>query len=206
MHIDFQADDGTGRCSLIARPEHADRALPVGRLLLDAAPLTIDHDRVAVAGALLFAEHCGGELSFAAPVSEGVADALYTSTRQRVTASELGPQTATQPSPTQATLLSVDVAESLGDATPGIDRTLLRLLPGERFQGALYGVKESVIASNAWLLCTYIDPVRVRLAAGVLFAHDLLAQGIEIGDAAGGPHAVPAGAQQLCAAVGLDLC
>lgn len=209
MHIDFQTDDGTGRCSLAARSEATDRALPVAALLLDAAPLTIDPDRVAVAGAILFADHSGGELSVSQPISEAVADAVYTSMGLRVThavaSAERGPQPASPAPPTQATTLSVDASTSLGDPTPGIDRTRLRLVPGERFQGALYGVKEAVIASNAWLLATYLDPARVHLAAGILFAHDFLARGIEIDEALGTSAAMPAGAQQLCAAVGLDL-
>ena len=70
-------------------------------------------------------------------------------------------------------------------------------MPGERFQGALYGVKEAVIASNAWLLATYLDPARVHLAAGILFAHDFLAQGIEIDGAPGTSATMPAGAAAL---------
>lgn len=209
MHIDFQTDDGTGRCSLAARPGPADRPLPVTALLLDAAPLTIDPDRVAVAGAVLFGDHSGGELSFAQPISEAVADALYSGMGHRVThavaSAAQGPEPTSPAPPTQATTLSVDASTGLGDPTPGIDRTRLCLVPGERFQGALYGVKEAVIASNAWLLATYLDPARVHLAAGILFAHDFLAQGIEIDGALGTSAAMSAEVQQLCAAVGLEL-
>lgn len=209
MHIDFQTDDGTGRCSLAARPGPADSPLPVTVLLLDAAPLTIDPDRVAVAGAILFADHSGGELTFAQPISEAVADAVYTAMGLRVThavaSAAQGPQPASSAPHTQATTLSVDASTSLDDPTPGIDRTRLRLVPGERFQGALYGVKEAMIASNAWLLATYLDPARVHLAAGILFAHDFLAQSIEIDGALGTSAPIPAEVQQLCAAVGLDL-
>lgn len=211
MHIEFVRDDGTGRAMLRAHGRAEDRALPVDSLILDAGPTILDSDRVALAGALLFGGFAAGDISFGTQVSVGAADALRAVTGRRVTSEvsgrmlESAGSESTAQEPPQVTALHVSLATGLRDRAPGVDRTRLGLVPGERCQGALFGIKEAVIASNAWLVARFVDPVAVLLAAGLLFSHDLLARTIVIEHPDGSPAPVAPSARELCAAVGIEV-
>lgn len=211
MRIDFLPDDGTGRAVLQAIPELGDRTPPVDSLILDAAPTEWGADLAAAAGTLLFADFARGDLTFAADISHELTEAIYEATGRRVISPTVRPQSAPvdaaamPDTPLRVTTLTVSLARSVPASTPAVDRALLALVPGERFQGALYGIKEAVIASNAWYLATAVDPTSVLQAVGILFSRDLLAGEVraELADGtAGQPSPL---AQQLAAAVGLTL-
>lgn len=211
MHIEFLRDDGTGRAVLRAQQESGDLALPIDSLIFDASPGVLDGDRVAVAGTLLFAGVDAGSISFNKAVSPEVASAIHSATGHSV-GSKISTRKLEGPhgekiaeAPLQMTTLDVSFSTWIPENTPGVDRTHLGLVPGERLQGALYGVKESVVSSNAWLVASYINPYRVLLAAGLLFSHDLLAQRIEPDVPEDGATGPASSAQELCSAVGIDI-
>lgn len=211
MYIDF-LPDGTGRTVLRAHRGAADQPLPVSELVFDTPPATADPDRIAVAGALVFAGFAERSLGFAKPISAEVAEAITAETglvidsevlrkRERDADSVEQEERARRP---RVTTLSVSLGlQSIG-TTPGIDCTRLALVPGERYSGALFGVKEMLIGSNAWLLATYLEPSVVMTASGVLFADDLFAGtiAVERGESAAWP---TARARGLCESIGLAL-
>lgn len=207
MQIQLLPDDGTGRTALLATPDPGDRPMPVDQLLLDAPPRTLDHDCAAVAATVLFAPYAQSEISFGKKISAGLAEAIHVATGLTVTskfADKLRSDDEAS-SPLQVTTLTVNLNGALAKSTPGVDQTRLSLVPGERFQGALFGVKEAVIASNAWYLARVIDPHRVQLAAGLLFARDLLAQHVRTTSEEAEAWAVPEEVATLCAALGIGV-
>ena len=211
MRIDFLPDDGTGRATLRAAPELGDRTPPVDSLLLDAAPAQWDVDLAAAAGTLLFARYAGDHLTFPTTISHNLAEVIYEATGRQVISPTIRPQIAQVDAdpgtgaPLRVTRLTVSLAPRLPATTPPVDHARLAMVPGERFQGALYGVKEAVVASNAWYLATAVDPTAVLQAAGILFSRDLLASEIvaELSDGTTGHSTVLA--KRLGAAVGLEL-
>lgn len=207
MQIQLLTDDGTGRTALLAAPDPGDRPVPVDQLLLDAAPRMLDHDCTAVAATVLFAPYAQSEIGFGKTISASIAEAIHDATGLTITSkvAERPRSDDAVSAPLQVTTLAVSLDGGLADSTPGVDRTQLRLVPGERFQGALFGVKEAVIASNAWYLARVIDPHRVQLAAGLLFARDLLAQHVRTTSEEAEAWAVPEEVATLCAALGIGV-
>lgn len=205
MQIHFLPDDGTGRTALRAHAEAGDRPLRADQLLLDAAPRTVDHDLVAAAATVLFAPNAGTEIGFGDEISAPLASAIQDATGLAVASKVVEPSTddSAETGPLQVTTLAVSLGGLLEVLTPGVDRTRLQLVPGERFHGALFGVKESIIASNAWYLGQVMDPRRVQLAVGLLFARDLLAKEIETSGEGAEPWDVPAPVRTLCEALGI---
>lgn len=206
MHIEFDWPDDTGRTLLRAIREDGDQALPVDSLIFDTGPVAVNHDQVAIAGVLLFGALADRTVRFANEISVAAADAIRSATGLEVssTVSDV-PSTPEQGDPLRVTTLSVGLAGTLAPFTPEIDRTRLELIPGSRFQGALFGIKEAVIASNAWFVSTRIDPASVLAAAGVLFSQDLLAKEVTVSTADESPIAPTASDQALCSAIGLGL-
>lgn len=211
MHIEFQRDDGTGRTVVQAKPSADDSPLAVDRLILDAAPRTVHHDRLAVAGTILFGAHAATGISFSKKVSHEFAELLHSTFDLEVTSKVLEPNRIApgsdyeQADPLRVTTLTASLVTGFPECTPGVDQTRLGLVPGERFQGALYGIKEAIIASNAWLLAEVFDPASVLLATGVIYAEDFLARELraELGDGSAGRPTE--GTRQLCSVIGLDL-
>lgn len=209
MRIEYLQNDSADRAVLRAERSAEDRALPVDTLIFDAAPAHLSSDQIAVAGVLLFAEFAERDIAFSAPITVELQRAIADATGLAVVSTVLPlveASDAKEPDarPPSVTTMTVTFGAPLCDTTPRVDRTRLDLVPGERFQGALYGVKELVVASNAWYVATAIDPRAVLAAAGVLFAGDLLAKEIVLGDAAQRLWPTP-GARALCEAVGLTL-
>lgn len=73
--------------------------------------------------------------------------------------------------------LLVSSGGSISESTPGRDETVLKLVPSARFYGALKGVKESIIASNAWM---FGDSALAQLCLGILFADEFMARSISV--------------------------
>lgn len=177
MKIDFLSDDGRGRTALIARTETGDAVPAVDCLLMDAAPLEIDYDRVALAACLIF----GGssdKLEFGWPVSPRLAGAISSSIGCRV--SSLIVERDDMVEAIQATRLQVTLSLTIPSGTPPRDCTRLTIVPSERFYGSLHGVKEAIVGSNAWLLTDYVSEAYVMAAVGALYSRDFLASAVEI--------------------------
>lgn len=211
MHIEFLLDDGTGRAVLRAERGPGDRDLPVDSLIFDTAPATFDSDRVAAAGVMLFGEYAGEELSFGKKVSPELGDQITEVTGCTITSKTSGrviEALGTKTSPgeiLQTTTLHVSLATGFGDRTPPVDRTRLGLVPGERFHGALHGIKESLIASNAWMLASCFTPTPVLIASALLYSHDLLAKDV-VAELDGGTRGRPSSVvETLCGAVGIGV-
>lgn len=211
MHIDFLQDDGVGRTVLEAVRGADDRALAVDRLILDAPPRSLGQDRLAVAGVLLFGDRAESQISFPGEISYELAEVVQEICGLRVNSEVARPKGASEQSgdeqeaPLQVTTLTVGQVTGFSERTPEVDETRLGLVPGERFQGALFGIKEAIIPSNAWLFTSVTDPAAVLLAAGLLYSEDFLARAlrVELADSSAGT--VPEAARKLCAAVGLDV-
>lgn len=180
MQISFLPDDGTGRAVLRAVPDTGDTHPPVDALIIDAAPRERDADLVAAAGTLLFSRYAGSSLEFTAPISADLATAIQEGTglsiRSLVDRATDHAPTLEEITAPQVTDLEISFAGPVPQATPSVDLARLGLIPGERFQGALFGVKEALIASNAWYLASVVDPVDVQHAAGFLFSREFLSR------------------------------
>lgn len=211
MLIEYVQDDGAGRTALVAVRGEGDRALAVDRLLFDAPPRSVDPDRLAVAALLLFGDRAGSEISFPEEISYELADAVRELSGLNVTSEVARPEGAVVESGAapdarlQVTTLTAGMATGFSARTPEVDETRLGLVPGERFQGALFGIKEAIIPSNAWLVANTADPVSVLLAAGLVFSEDFLARALRAEMADGSTGTVPTAARQLIAAVGLEV-
>lgn len=186
MHFEFMPDDGTGRTVLRALPDPSDETPRVDSLVLDACPTRHDADLVAAAATLLYSRFATETLSFPSPIPQPLADAIHNATGLQVgsaiTPAEPEPLEEQDAGNPQVTTLEVSLTSEVPPRTPGVDRTRLCLVAGDRFQGALHGVKESLIASNAWYLASTVEPSDVRYAVGLLFSRDFLAREVVAGD------------------------
>lgn len=176
MKIEFVPDDGRGRSALIAKTQTDDGSLAVDCLLMDAAPIEIDYDRIAVAACLIFGDG-SNSIEFDWPVSLRLAEAIASSGPRVTSEIELGDGAEVS---IQATHLQVELGFQVHSKTPSTDCARLSLVPGERFQGSLHGVKESIIGSNAWLLAEYVASAKVLAGIGALYSRDFLASTVEV--------------------------
>ena len=158
---------------------------------------------------LLFGGQTASEISFPRKISHELAVAVNAAYGLRTTSEVVEPIRAAAgsdvapESPLQVTTLTVGPVTQLSERTPGVDHARLGLVRGERFQGALFGIKEAIISSNAWLLAGVFDPTDVMLAVGVIYSEDFLARELLVeleGDATADASTA---AKQLCSAVGL---
>lgn len=206
MHIQFDTQDATGRTRLRAVREADDRALPVDQLIFDTAPGALTDDRIAIAGALAFGSYAADEIAFPSVISAAAADAIRSTTGLRIS-SDVARMSGDggDDGPLQATLLTVTIGSSLPISTPSVDHARLNLIEDSRYNGALYGVKEAVIASNVWYAVQRLDAASVLAAAGVLFAQDLLARELCLEIPSGAADGLSDRDRTLCAAIGLEL-
>lgn len=109
---------------------------------------------------------------------------------------------AEEGSPIRATTLEIRFGEDLAIATPGRDITRLTLVPSERYSGVLWGVKEAVVASNAWLHLQDRPQAFVAAAAGVLYADEFMGKTISLPSASPNDQIV---ISRLCELVGLEV-
>ena len=205
MHIQFIPQDDAGRAVLQAVRDDEDPPLPLDSLVFDAAPLTLTPDLVAVAGALLFADHAHSRLTF-----DGTVSAATTTAISRVTGLEVSPPASlTAPRDSaddeiRATTLDLGLSDSLPPRAPAGDRASRLRVSASRFHGALFGVKEAVIASNAEFMATRFRRESVLAAAGVLYSKDFLACAIDVSGGVDGGK-VSSSDVELCAAIEISL-
>lgn len=209
MHLEFFADDGTGRTVLQASPTQGDMTPRVDSLILDGSPLDWSIDHAAASATLLFARFTSETLSFSEPVGRPIYHAIREATGLAVdfdtSGSSMHTEHSVDPDWAQVTTLEVSLVDTISPRTPLVDCTRLGLIPGERFQGALYGVKEAMVASNAWYLTSAIDPADVLCAAGFLYSRDFLAQAIKVSTPDGTLARPSELARTLAAALGLSI-
>lgn len=213
MHIDYLRDDGTGRAVVHATQGADDAALAIDQLILDVPPRGVHDDRMAVAAMLLFGGRAASEISFPRKISQELAETVNAVYGVRTISKVAKPKRAAldaEPeadadAPLQVTTLTVGPVTGFAERTPGVDRARLGLVPGERFQGALFGIKEAIVSSNAWLLADVFDPTDVMLAVGVIYSEDFLARELQVELEGDSEARASEGARQLCAAVGLGV-
>ena len=179
MHITFQETNSSQRAALSVHMEPEESIPNLSTLLFDISPSGVGSLQTAVAAALLFGSGAlsrfkvDGELRHSEV--ERISEILGIPVESDSIISENTITNTDQKEPLRVTSLEVSLEENLVSSTPGRDETKLILVSGERYFGGLLGIKEAVVASNAWLHATYVDPVRIIAATGVLFANEFLA-------------------------------
>lgn len=205
MHIIFQHADGAARAALSAQVESDEANLNLAGLLFDVSPSSVSATQTAVAGALLYGSDALNRLKVDGEMLEKeVAELTHIIglpvDADSIISTDTSSESA-QDAPLRVTSLRVSLGEALSLSTPGRDETRLTLVSSERYYGGLLGIKEAVVASNAWLHATYADPVRVMAAAGVLFANDFLAEGLVLPDVSSKERDI---ITRLCRVAGLE--
>lgn len=205
MHIMFQQADGAARTALSVEVETGEVSPELASLLFDVSPSSVSATQTAVAGALLYGAGAlkrlkvNGEMldTAVAELSQVIGFPVESDSVTSIDNSSVGQLDSLL----KVTSLRVSLGLDLAHETPGRDETSLTLIPSERFYGGLLGIKEAVVASNAWLHATYVDPARVMAAAGVLFANDFLAEGLTLPDVSGEEKDI---ISRLCRIAGLE--
>lgn len=209
MHIEFLREDEAGRTTIRAHHGSDDLPLRVNTITYDVVPALVDDDRACVAGALAFLDNANHELSFDRPVTKNVADTIYQSTGRKVI-SEITPQVSLEeqggnartPSAIQATSLNVSFGSSFPDNTPNVDESRLSFVQSQRYEGALIGIKEMIVASNAWYVASFGNPKTIMLASALLFANDLYVKEVRL-DQSDATFELPDWAYRLSESVGV---
>lgn len=180
-----------GRSGILAIAEGEDTQPPVDTFYLDYIVESVDHDRLAVAAALVFGAYAGDRLSFENPISAGVARAIEVFLGERMIRVE--PVCYVENSSLHGDSIIV-LDHSGAHATPvnklGRQRHIgVSILPTESSSGGLLTMDTLSVASNAWLHAR-LHPAgfaedRSSVAAGVLLSADLSAAGIALCQSAG---------------------
>lgn len=164
MKITLGIDDAAGQVTLAATPGVYDGRLPVPRLWIDGRLRFKNADRLCIAQALLFMGYMGGPVTFSAPCSTAVANALR---------GFLAPRTI----PIQSVTLESRNAPvggrtaSLSEAST--DEFAVRLAPEGRFR-TVFDAEQAVFASNLRTLRRETEgDLLLVLALAIMFAEDL---------------------------------
>lgn len=141
-------------------------------LMVDVEPLNLNPHLVVAAG-LLWAPHTVIQFGFKDRLSEEVVHRWERELSVKIDAQ----LTRTAYTRSGNTDLSIVSGTNLSANTPGRDQTSIHVLPSERFYGSMKGVKESIIASNAWI---FDNAALAKLCLGILFADEFLARSISV--------------------------
>ncbi len=182
-------DESTGRCGIsISEIERLDAPPVVPDFWLDARPITLNNDRLAIASALIFGPSSLGHFQLPSPASAVTAECIVELAKpgfRSVEPIDWGPKPIpeggstlriSEPEPDNRTLKLV--------GSDSINVINFQLLRTSRFAGTLMGMGSAAVASNAWLFNrgSEQDPIAAEslLAAAVLFAEDLGCNTIEL--------------------------
>ena len=169
-HIKFDAIAQTARYGLSVRGDESDITKPP--LMVDVPPVGLNPHLVVAAGLLWKASAVSG-IEFDGALSTDVAEEW-----EKNLGVELEGSTSDKKYSRAAnTDLSVSLNGLIAETTPGRDQTHLRVVPSARFYGALKGIKESIIASNAWM---FRESGLAQLCLGILFADEFMARSISV--------------------------
>ncbi len=185
MKIEWVAEQ-SGRSGLrVAEVHRYDGHPPITEFWMDAAPLSLSQDRLAVASTLVWAPWVAGEFQFPKQVGAETATSIiaYCEPTWVVPAPiDYGPK----PIPDGLGRIAIDLSCDLGTSpaafAPGNGTEVrMTVLGSDSFAGSLSSLGRFVVASNAFLLSELSGhPGAAYLAAGVLFAEDLVANSIEL--------------------------
>ncbi|WP_146113400.1 MULTISPECIES: hypothetical protein [unclassified Arthrobacter] len=173
---------GSGGFNLLAVREDQELAPKLESLSFDATPVGLTPLKVLVAGALLFGNREMDRIETIGEVPKGTVERVQSLLGIGINPTmgqNLGSVESDESDTTiKATTLKINLEGSFTANTPGRDVTTLSLIPSERCSGVLWGVKEAIVASNAWLHEKYDSRSRLVAAVGVLFAEEFLAEAI----------------------------
>lgn len=169
-HIKFHGISQTARYGLSVGGDEGDVTKPP--LMVDVPPIDLNPHLVVAAG-LLWEAPAVSEIEFDGALSIDVAEEWERSLGVKLEGS-ISKKEYIRAANTD---LSVSSNGLIADATPGRDQTHLKVVPSARFYGTLKGIKESIIASNAWM---FRDLGLAQLCLGILFADEFMARSISV--------------------------
>lgn len=206
MLITNVSAEGTNGFKLLAIPEGEEPIPKLEAIMFDAIPADLSPLKTLIAGSLLFGNrgleriNVNGEVSTA--FVEQVQSLLGIGKNARAEMN-VEPEVVDEfNDKIRATMLKINLRGAFPEGTPERDVTSLTLIPSERYSGVLWGIKEAIVASNAWLHEKHSSPAHVAAAAGVLFAGEFLAKSIFIPPTSANEALV---IRNLCKLVGIDV-
>lgn len=168
--IKFDAIAQTARYGLSVKSDGSDVIKPP--LMVDAPPVNVNPHLVVAAG-LLWETSVVSAIEFDGALSIEVAEQWESSLGIKLDGS-ISKKDYIRAANTD---LSVSSDGLIAETTPGRDQTHLKVVPSARFYGALKGIKESIIASNAWM---FRESAIAQLCLGILFADEFMARSISV--------------------------
>lgn len=168
--IKFDAIAQTARYGLSVKGDGNDVIKPP--LMVDAPPVNVNPHLVVAAG-LLWETSVVSTIEFDGALSIEVAEKWESSLGIKLDGS-ISKKEYIRAANTD---LSVSSDGLIAETTPGRDQTHLKVVPSARFYGALKGIKESIIASNAWM---FRESAIAQLCLGILFADEFMARSISV--------------------------
>ncbi|MHA6967378.1 hypothetical protein ACX5K5_06740 [Glutamicibacter bergerei] len=173
---------GTNGFELLAVSEGEELVPKLESLMFDAAPTDLSPLKTLIAGALLFGNRRLERIQVNGEVSNIFVEQVQTLVGIGKSANpelDLAPEVADEfDTKIRATTLKINLQAAFANVTPERDVTNLTLIPSERYSGVLWGIKEAIVASNAWLHEKHSSSAQVAAAVGVLFADEFLARSI----------------------------
>lgn len=169
--IEFDAIAQTARYGLSVKGDGSDVIKPP--LMVDVPPVNVNPHLVVAAG-LLWETSVASAIEFDGALSIEVAEQWESALGIKLDGS-ISKKEFIRAANTD---LSVSSDGLIAETTPGRDQTHLKVVPSARFYGALKGIKESIIASNAWM---FRESAIAQLCLGILFADEFMARSISVG-------------------------
>lgn len=168
--IKFDAIAQTARYGLSVKGDGSDVIKPP--LMVDVPPVNVNPHLVVAAG-LLWETSVVSAIEFDGALSIEVAEQWESALGIKLDGS-ISKKEYIRAANTD---LSVSSDGLIAETTPGRDQTHLKVVPSARFYGALKGIKESIIASNAWM---FRESATAQLCLGILFADEFMARSISV--------------------------
>ena len=168
--IKFDAIAQTARYGLSVNYAESDVIKPP--LMVDDAPLELNPHLVVAAG-LLWGESTISRVEYEGTLSAKVAGQWESNLGIALE----GSVSKNEYERAANSDLFVSSGGLISETTPGRDETVLKVVPSARFYGALKGIKESIIASNAWM---FEESALAQLCLGILFADEFMARSIYV--------------------------
>ena len=168
--IKFDAIAQTARYGLSVKGDGSDVIKPP--LMVDVPPVNVNPHLVVAAG-LLWETSVASAIEFDGALSIEVAEQWESALGIKLDGS-ISKKEYIRAANTD---LFVSSDGLIAETTPGRDQTHLKVVPSARFYGALKGIKESIIASNAWM---FRESAIAQLCLGILFADEFMARSISV--------------------------
>lgn len=169
----------TGQVGFHAELQEYDAVPPVGSLLIDHAPSSMNLEREAMAGYLAFGHWTSGDLQLPHGLGPNTAAAIERDMQH----------VSVRPSPIEYYPKPLEVGPRtvhVGFTPANIARgpSSLTVLPASEWTGSMRALQSLVVASNAFALDAAasgtFEAIRARLSVAILFAGDLSADTLHI--------------------------